>query len=235
MTIFGIDVSYYQGSIDWARVASSNAFATIKASSGTWAQTTDSGPYFRAQFPRAKASGMLVGGYHWLRTTDVALQVENFLMQWQAVGGYRGHIVQLDWESLPVSGGTERPSWSIAKAWLAEWRRRTNNYPVVIYVPDWFYPQIPGRPSSENLSTLRAPIWASEYSSGGYPGDSSTNWHSYGGVAPSILQYTSSASVPGVSGGCDRNAYRGTLAQLRAMLTGASQTSGYMFTDLAIR
>lgn len=227
MTIYGIDVSYYQGSIDWSRVASSgNAFATIKATGGTREQSPDSGPYFRAQFPKAKASGMFVGGYHWLRSNNVTAQVDYFLAQWDSVGGYRGHIVQLDWESL----GSDFPSWSTGKAWLAEWRRRTNNYPVIIYVPDWFYPQIPGRPSGENLATLQAPIWASEYSTG-YPGDSSPNWHSYGGVAPVVLQYTNNASVPGVSGGCDRNAYRGTLAQFRTLLT-ASEAPLFVDLDL---
>lgn len=236
MTVFGVDVSYHQGSINWGAVRSDGiGFATIKASAGTRAQSPDSGPYFRSQFPRARAAGVpLIGGYHWLRSGNVAAQVSYFLDQWAPVGGYEGRIVQLDWEDLR-SGSTlvDRPSWSTGKAWLAEWRRRTNNYPVVIYLPDWFYPQIPGRPSSENLVTLGCPIWASEYASGGdyranYPGDGARNWHGYGGITPSILQYSSAGRVNGISGGCDVNAYRGTLDSLRSLLT----TGGRMFSDL---
>lgn len=234
MTCYGVDVSYYQGSINWSSVRSAGiSFATIKATAGSRSLSMDSGPYFRSQFPRLKSSGIpLIGGYHWLKAShvvSVADQVDYFLDQWSAVGGYQGHIVQLDWEDTGA-----RPSWSTGLAWLAEWRRRANNYPVIVYIPDWYYAGIPGRRS---LTELKAPIWSSEYvsSSGSlksiYPGNSANQWHSYGGVSPTILQYSERSRVSGVSGDCDANAYKGTITQLRSLLTTGSSGSG-LFTDL---
>jgi hypothetical protein len=50
-----------------------------------------------------------------------------------------------------------------------------------------------------------------------YPGDSSSRWNAYSGQVPEILQYSSSATIGGQTT-CDANAYRGTLAELTALL-----------------
>lgn len=45
-------------------------------------------------------------------------------------------------------------------------------------------------------------------------------WHRWDEVEPTMLQFTGKATVPGVPGFCDANAYRGTLAELRHLATG---------------
>ncbi len=78
---YGIDVSHYQGDIDWATVASFDtlgeaiAFAIIKASEGT---STD--PKFEQNWANAKKSLSKVGAYHYFSLkTDGVKQANHFI------------------------------------------------------------------------------------------------------------------------------------------------------------
>ena len=63
-TYRGIDVSVYQGRIDYSRVrASGIQVVYIKASEGT----TIIDPYFRTNYDNAKAEGLKIGFYHFVR------------------------------------------------------------------------------------------------------------------------------------------------------------------------
>ena len=63
----GIDVSRYQGNIDWAKVkASGMTFVFIKATEGQ----TYTDPNFQKNVSGALAAGMLVGTYHFFRATS---------------------------------------------------------------------------------------------------------------------------------------------------------------------
>lgn len=60
-TVRGVDVSHYQGDVDWAALASQGmAFAFIKATEGS-AYTDD---HFTANLNGARDAGMRVGAYH---------------------------------------------------------------------------------------------------------------------------------------------------------------------------
>lgn len=58
----GIDVSKYQGTINWTKVASDKTikFVYIKATEGTTIQD----PYYKTNIKNAKKAGLLVGSYH---------------------------------------------------------------------------------------------------------------------------------------------------------------------------
>jgi hypothetical protein len=90
---------------------------------------------------------------------------------------------------------------------------------VVVYAPEWLY--------GDTLGGLKYRcLWASNYApgSGGfkqlYPGDSSSRWHSYSGITPTILQYTSNATIAGQAP-ADASAIRVTSeADLQALFLG---------------
>lgn len=66
-TYQGIDVSEYQGFIDYSKVKSSGIqIVYIKASEGT----TIEDPYFRANYDNAKAESLKVGFYHFVRARN---------------------------------------------------------------------------------------------------------------------------------------------------------------------
>ncbi|MBQ7170987.1 MAG: hypothetical protein IJR89_01780 [Clostridia bacterium] len=62
----GIDVSRWQGEIDWAAVGAAGVrFAMIKATDGE-----DADPFFAANLTGASGAGIACGTYHYLRATD---------------------------------------------------------------------------------------------------------------------------------------------------------------------
>lgn len=68
----GIDVSKYQGNINWTRVAKDSTirFVYVKATEGT----TIKDPYYRANLTKAKKAGLLVGSYHLYSSKTTAYQ-----------------------------------------------------------------------------------------------------------------------------------------------------------------
>ena len=68
----GIDVSKYQGNINWTKVAKDSTikFVYIKATEGTSIQD----PMYRANIAKAKKAGLLVGSYHLYSSKTTAYQ-----------------------------------------------------------------------------------------------------------------------------------------------------------------
>lgn len=121
-------------------------------------------------------------------------------------------ILQLDaeeWNSDPST----KPSLADCNTFCS-YLAAAGKWVPVGYLPKWVYGSVAG---------FGYPVWASSYvaGSGGfkslYPGDSSSRWASYGKPV-TILQYTSSATIGGQTT-CDANAYRGTLSQLKDLVT----------------
>jgi hypothetical protein len=110
------------------------------------------------------------------------------------------------------------PGRSDIQAFCDRLHTRTGLVPVV-YAPKWAY--------GDTLTGLGYPLWASSYVAGSgaasslYPGDTSSRWGGYSGQTPTILQFTSSATIAGQTT-CDANAYRGTLTDLKALVTGGT-------------
>lgn len=80
----------------------------------------------------------------------------------------------------------------------------------------------------DQLTAWDGPLWNADYRGGpGYPGDgwvaadkgAAAGWAPYSGKAPAILQYTSSATIAGLTT-CDANAFRGTVADFATMIGG---------------
>lgn len=91
----------------------------------------------------------------------------------------------------------------------------------LLYLPRWYWQQI-GSPSLAGLP----PLWSSRYPDmvQGSIADEwadvpDSYWAGYGGLSVEVLQFTSSARIAGHAP-IDANAYRGTAAQLAALLGG---------------
>ena len=82
----GIDVSHFQGEVDWQAVAGVR-FAFIKATEGL----ADIDPRFRQNWQDSRAAGLLRGAYHFLHPNlDARQQAAHFLS-----------VVNLDDDALP--------------------------------------------------------------------------------------------------------------------------------------
>jgi GH25 family lysozyme M1 (1,4-beta-N-acetylmuramidase) len=213
--LWGVDVSRWRGAVTWPSVHRAGVrFGFAKATEGT--------TQVDQQWP-ANRDGMLIlddflpGAYHFLRgDADVRQQVKHFL---DHAGDIAQMAMALDVETR--DGAARQATAADAKAWVAEFKRLTGGHPVIGYYPRWYWDRT-GRPDLSFFDTL----WASHYITGpGTPADLYTKvpatwWAAYGGEQVSILQFSSSGVVAGVTPPTDLNAFRGSLAELRTIALG---------------
>lgn len=210
MTIYGVDVASYQGNPNWPSVYA----AGIRFG---FSKTTESTNYVNPTWGHNRAGMLglgdkfLGGAYHFLHGGSGAAQARYFLSK---AGDVSQLAVALDVEASGADAATSRE-------WVSEFKDRTGGHPVIGYFPRWYW-EAHGRPDLSFFDT----IWQSAYVSGsGSPTSlftkvSSSAWATFGGEPISILQFSSSGIVAGISGRCDVNAYRGTIDELRALALG---------------
>lgn len=196
MTVHYPDISAYQ-----AGIPVSGPAVCIKATEGTGWANKDYGP----ALARARAAGTFAFAYAFLHAGNAQAQA-GFCHQ---VAG--GTPLMLDFE--PTTGS--RPGMGDAIAFLDEYRR-LGGVCHLTYLPRWYWEQI-GRPSLAPLAGRGHGLVSSNYTY--YTDDpAGAGWAPYGGMAPQVWQYTAQKYWNGQP--VDFNAYRGTLVNLIALVTG---------------
>lgn len=191
-----IDVSKWQGGIDWKAVAQTSIKGVITRAIDA-EQSVD--PTLLINLKWARATGFLwTGAYHNLVDGSISAQVGRFV---NAIPDWRGVIPMVDSEQ----GASFRQLEQFAAAIKVE----LGVYPL-IYLPRWYWESLPDRGPIHPEWTWVHSRYASE------PGPlipplSSLNGH--------VWQYSSTGRVPGVTGNVDLNRYYGpeeVLLQLAA-------------------
>lgn len=195
MTIFFPDVSNYQTGLSLA-----GAVACIaKASEGT-GFTDRAYPNFKAQ---AQSMGIPFAAYHWLHAADVP--------------GQARHAFSIVGPDVPLMIDDEdsEDGLSINRTltFVTEYRRLGGTV-TLEYLPRWFWSGH-GSPDLRPLADAGLSLISSNYTT---YSDTGPGWSPYGGVTPSIWQYTSSQPFNGMN--VDFNAFKGTVEQLRTLFTG---------------
>ena len=205
--IHGVDVSKYQGEIDWPAARDSGvSFAWIKATEG--GDYTDE--YFDRNWQAAKAAGIPRGAYHfayWCRPGSE--QVEWFEKHVPVEDDALPPVLDVEW--TPTSRTCPRKvSREVALAQmqviLTEMERYYGKRPVIYTTVDFYHDILDGGALEDY------PIWVrsvKHYPSVKY-GD--RRWH--------FWQYTAQGNVPGIKGYVDRNAFFGDGRQWQAFLDG---------------
>ncbi|HEX4612465.1 MAG TPA: glycoside hydrolase family 25 protein [Urbifossiella sp.] len=197
--IQGIDVSHYQGSINWTSVKNSGkSFAFIKATEGT----TYTDPTFATNWAGAKAAGLIRGAYHFAHPgTDPVAQANFFC---NTVHPTTGDLqMMLDLEATDGKTPSQVRSWTVS--FINQIVSRTGR-PGIIYTGFYFW-----RDSAGNGSNLNCPLNLAAYVTD--PNDYVPAAWSYF----TFWQYTSSGTCPGVSGNVDRDAFNGSTSGLNAL------------------
>jgi len=198
--VHGIDVSKYQGGIDWRAVKDSGvAFAYIKATEG--GDAVDS--KFQANWEGARAAGVPRGAYHfvyWCRPPHE--EIANF----KSIVPQESDALPpvLDVEATPTSRSCKRTLereevLRDMKQMLEDMERHYGKKPVIYSSVDFYQAIL----HSDALSEY--PIWVR-----------STKYHPkvrYGDRKWTFWQYRSDGNVPGISGAVDQNAFSGTPAE----------------------
>jgi lysozyme len=204
MPIQGIDVSYWQGDIDWQRVRESGVhFAFIKATEG--GDHLD--PKFRQNWDAAKRAGVARGAYHFIYWCRFASeQADWFVRNVPNDPDALPPVLDLEWH--PDSKTCpKKVSRSLAlkkiKIILEAMERHTGKRPI-IYTDPRFHKDVLQGEFEDYHFWLRS-VAAEPHKR--YPGRKWAFW-----------QFTATGSVPGVPGKCDRNIYNGSRSDWNLVL-----------------
>ena len=203
--VHGIDVSKFQGDIDWNRVADSGVkFAWIKATEGG----DHADERFQANWAGAKEAGIPRGAYHFVYWCRPPLDEIRWFEQNAPVEEDALPPV-LDVEATPTSKTCHRhldQASAIAdmQVMLNEMERHYGKRPIIYTTVD-FYEAI-----LSDGAFMDYPIWVRSTKYAPAVKYGSRAWH--------IWQYQSDAWVPGIGTKVDRDAFYGTKAQWDAFL-----------------
>ena len=196
----GIDVSNWQGTIDWTKVAGAGKrFAILKATEST----NYSDPTYATNHAAAQAAGLWTGAYHFAQPSatanDAILEADWFVGHVKL--GKGDLIPALD---LEVSGGlgvAALQAW--VKAFLDEVIAKVGIRPM-IYTSPSFWKTYMG--DSQALADVGyKTLWVAHWGVTS-PTVPANNW---GGHGWTFWQYTSSGTVPGISGRVDLDRFNG--------------------------
>lgn len=202
----GIDVSHYQGTINWSSVkAAGIQFAYIKATEGT----TYKDPTFNANYLNAYNAKVIRGAYHFARPdlSSGASQATYFASHG---GAWSADNLTLP-GMLDLEGGCYGKSAASMQSWILDFYntyKASTGRDVVIYTStSWWNSCTGGWSGMYSRSPLNVAHWttaASPTIPSGFP-----FW--------TFWQYTDSGSVSGVSGAVDRDRFSGTATRLLAL------------------
>lgn len=199
-TVFGIDVSYYQGDIDWDAVAADGVqYAIIRVSHSL--QFFD--PQFDANLAGARAAGVHAGVYQFFEPDEDPVAQADLLLE--ALGPLQpGDLPpMIDVES---TGGRSPGEINTAiHAWIDRVESTLGVKPLV-YSGYYFWNDNVGSTDFGEYP-LMLPWYGVDC-----PGGVNVGWDMW-----SIHQYCDCGSVAGISGPVDVDRFNGTLADLEAL------------------
>ena len=214
--LFGIDVSSFQGSVNWGSVHANGAqFAFAKATEGNYYQDA----YFNGNMNNGKAAGMKMGAYHFARPDLNCVSTEaNYF--WNFAGGKiladgKTIFPVIDFE---VFGGhacqNSYTDWM--NTWSSDVQAKTSHF----MHPILYGSAGTGMCDVSSACTLEA--WVANYNGqnlytgGPWSCCTGCNFKQPGGTYWVWWQVSSSGSIGGISGNCDFDAYFSTLSHMSA-------------------
>jgi GH25 family lysozyme M1 (1,4-beta-N-acetylmuramidase) len=207
----GIDVSRFQGTIDWAQVRGAGVgFAFVQASRGSGEDcavvpaSCGADPYFAANRANAQANGVRVGPYHRAFATgstiaearaDAAAEAAVFIGSVGALN--RGELIPVLDVETPFTGLNAKRLSAWIRVWVKRVRRALGRK-AMIYTnaSSWG-----ATGNTREFAKARYPLWVAEWGVR-RPTVPALNW---AGRGWSVWQWTSSGSVSGINGRVDMN------------------------------
>jgi GH25 family lysozyme M1 (1,4-beta-N-acetylmuramidase) len=207
----GIDVSRFQGPIDWPTVATAGIrFAFVQASRGSGADCTvkpgqcGADPMFATNRVAAESNGIRVGPYHRAfaaggtaeaARADALAEADVFLA---AVGSLQsGELVPVLDVETPFSGMTAASLRTWVRVWLKKVTKRLGRKPMIYTnASSWG-----ATGNTREFAKAKYPLWVAEWGVS-RPSVPASNW---AGRGYSVWQYSSSGTVAGISGKVDQD------------------------------
>lgn len=211
-TLKGIDISKWQGDVDWNAVAGDGVkFAFVRVSDGINSQDQ----YFDANWQKSRDAGIYTGAYQFFRPNQSVLGQANYLLEKMGCNMSARTCPITDMDLPPVIDVEHRPSgWSKTQMRNAvrTWIERVEEFGLepVVYTGRYFW-----RDYVDSNEWSDHPLWLAHYT------NSCPNIPNHWGDWD-FWQFTESGSIAGVNGPTDTNQFNGTMDMLRALRPGGS-------------
>lgn len=198
--VFGIDVSHYQGKIEWGTVANDNpdfpiGFVFVRATAGSKKLDSE----FKDNWKGAKSNGFLRGAYHYYRPDENSIkQADNFIKNVKLSEGDLPPV--LDIEKIPNKQNLDSLKTGL-KRWLVKVEKYYGVKPI-IYSGESFYTDFLKK------EFKGYDLWIANYSV--FTDEIRKEWL--------FWQFTDKASLKGIETNVDVNIYNGSYAELRKMI-----------------
>ncbi|EFL05480.1 hypothetical protein SSMG_01151 [Streptomyces sp. AA4] len=209
VTTPGMDVSHYQGTVDWGAAAGNGAkFAYMKATEST----TYVDPQFAANYAGSANAGILRGAYHFglPDTSSGAAQAQFFLSHgggWVSDGKTLPPVLDIEYNPYSTAdwtGWCYNMSPAQISAWITDFTTtihdRTNRWPVIYTTNGWWNHCTGNNPSFGN-----DPLWIAANLT--IP----ASWTDY-----TFNQTATSGTFPG-----DQDVFNGSVADLQTLAVGS--------------
>jgi lysozyme len=195
----GVDVSVYQGSVDWAKVYGAGIrFAIVRVSDGTGTLDTT----FATNWKGTKNNNLVRGVYQFFEPgEDPTKQADLLLSEVKSAGGFDAGDLPPVMDIETTGGQSDATIQSHMQTWLDVIAKAIGRKPLIY----------------TNLNT--SSHFGGKF--GGYP-----MWvASWGATCPTMpsgwnawdfWQYADTGTVNGISGGVDHDEFNGSLADLKA-------------------
>ena len=200
--IHGIDVSYYQGKIDWKKVRSMKeddvkiTFAFIKATEGMFSVD----PYFQRNWREAPKSGIVCGAYHFFRPQKSGeWQAKFFLQTVKIEAGDLPPVVDIE----QLDGVAASKMRVELKAFINHIEKKTKVKPIIYTGLSFYNDYLKGHFDGY-------PLWIAHYYKSTLKVSEGTNWF--------FWQHSDKARITGINHVVDFNAFKGDSLSFYKML-----------------
>jgi len=203
----GIDISHWQGTINWQSVRSSGVrFAFIKATDGS----TYVDEKFAANWQNARQAGLLCAPYHYFKPlSDAKNQAELFLDTIQLEKGDLPPALDLE-ESANLRNNTLIQRVEI---WISEVENKLGVKPIIYSSPSFLNSNFTIAAGGPPLWTRNYILWIANYLGPDVPQPyMPSGWSKW-----TFWQYSKTGSVNGISSDVDLDWFNGTLEELYAL------------------
>jgi lysozyme len=195
----GVDVSVYQGTVNWTQVKSAGmTFAIVRVSDGTGTLDTT----FATNWKGTKAAGLVRGVYQFFEPGEDPTKQANLLIsQVTAAGGFDAADLPPVMDIETTGGQTDATIQANMQTWLSAITKATGAKPLIY----------------TNLNTSSHfggkfgsyPLWVASW--GASCPTMPSGWSQW-----QFWQYADNGIVNGISGNVDHDEFNGSLADLKA-------------------
>lgn len=208
--VMGIDVSHYNGIIDWNKVDQKQVkFVYCKASQGKSYRDE----MLQANMNELKRLNIIRGTYHFFTFKDVTAidQVNNFINAGIdfTQPGTLPPVLDIEWQQSDTLNQYIKNNLTLCinklNDWLVGVKNATGRQPIIYTNANFWKDYLDDHPGFGNY-----PLWISSYRND-LPALAS-GWKDY-----LIWQYTANGTISGINGNVDKNKFNGTLKQLRKL------------------